>query len=110
MPIEIEEGDFETLGKKSTDRALAGSARADQSNRLGAAQMTSHTAIVMPLATNYHSHTTFPWISSAASYGITRLTTFDGSAAPHRFVATIRTKNVPGGAVASSVVALLPSG
>ena len=31
VPIQIDEGDFETLCQKSTDRALAGSARADQS-------------------------------------------------------------------------------
>ena len=32
VPIEIEEGDIETVCQKSTDRALAGSAWADQSN------------------------------------------------------------------------------
>jgi hypothetical protein len=36
VPIEIDEGDFETLGQKSPDRALAGSARTDQSNRVAA--------------------------------------------------------------------------
>jgi hypothetical protein len=32
----------ETLGKSNTDRVLAGSARADETNRLEAARMTSH--------------------------------------------------------------------
>jgi hypothetical protein len=32
VPIEIKEGDIETVRQKSTDRALAGSAWADQSN------------------------------------------------------------------------------
>jgi len=39
--IEVDEGDFETLCQKSTDRALAGSARADQSNLVGAAHVGS---------------------------------------------------------------------
>jgi hypothetical protein len=29
VPIEVDEGDFETLRQENTDRALAGSARAD---------------------------------------------------------------------------------
>ena len=40
VPIEVDEGDFETLRQKSTDRALAGSTRADQSNLLGVAHVT----------------------------------------------------------------------
>jgi hypothetical protein len=40
--IEVDEGNFETLCQTSTDRALAGSARADQSNLIGAAHVTSN--------------------------------------------------------------------
>jgi hypothetical protein len=40
VPIEVDEGDFETLRQKSTDRALAGSTGADQSNLLGARHVT----------------------------------------------------------------------
>ena len=40
VPIEVDEGDFETLRQKSTDRALAGSTRSDQSNLLGVTDVT----------------------------------------------------------------------
>src|ERR1700730_15406841 len=44
VPIEVDEGDFETLRQKSTDRALAGSTGADQSNVLEAAHVTLYCA------------------------------------------------------------------
>ena len=40
MPIQVDQGDFETLRQKSTDRALAGSTRSDQSNLLGVTHVT----------------------------------------------------------------------
>src|SRR6266571_8046118 len=43
VPIEVDEGDFETRRQKRTDRALAGSTGADQSNLLGDAHVTSNT-------------------------------------------------------------------
>ena len=39
-PIEVEKPDLETLRQKIADRALAGSTRADQSNRHGCAHVT----------------------------------------------------------------------
>ena len=40
VPIQVDQGDFETLRQKSTDRALAGSTRSDQSNLLGVTHVT----------------------------------------------------------------------
>ena len=42
-PIEVDESDLETLREKSADRALAGSAGANQSNLLGTAHVTRTT-------------------------------------------------------------------
>jgi hypothetical protein len=42
VPIEVDESDFEALRQESTDRALAGSTRADKSNLVWAVHETAN--------------------------------------------------------------------